>query len=354
MSASVMIMAGGTGGHIFPALAVALALREKGWQVSWLGGPPPSMESRIVATHGFDWVALDFGGVRGKGLSTWLRLPWRMVKALRASAAVVRQRRPDVLVGFGGYISFTTGLMGALLGRPLVLHEQNAIAGTANRWLARWARKRLCAFPHALPRSEWVGNPLREAFLKLPPPEQRYAHRQGPLQILVVGGSLGATALNELVPHALALMPEHDRPVVVHQSGERHLAELTRLYQQHGVHGELRAFIDDMAGEMARADLIIARSGASTVTEVAAVGVAALFVPFPHAVDDHQTQNARFLADDQAAWLIPQRELTAQALSELIQNCDRQTLALMAAKAHGRAQRQATQHLVRACEEVLA
>lgn len=354
MSASVMIMAGGTGGHIFPALAVAEALRQKGWQVSWLGGPPPSMESRVVASHGFDWVALDFGGVRGKGLGTWLRLPWRMIKALYASAQVIRQRKPDVLVGFGGYISFTTGLVGALLGRPLVLHEQNAIAGTANRWLARWASKRMCAFPNALPRSEWVGNPLREAFLKVPAPQVRYAQRQGPLRILVVGGSLGATALNERVPSALALIPEHERPVVVHQSGEKHLAELNRLYEQNGVQGELKAFIDDMAGEMARADLIIARSGASTVTEVAAVGVAALFVPFPHAVDDHQTRNASFLANEKAAWLVPQVELTAQALSQLMRSCDRETLSRMASKAHGMAQRDATEHLVRACEEVVA
>jgi len=248
------------------------------------------MESRVVASHGFDWVALDFGGVRGKGLGTWLRLPWRLIKALYASAQVIRQRRPDVLVGFGGYISFTTGLMGALLGRPLVLHEQNAIAGTANRWLARWASKRMCAFPNALPRSEWVGNPLREAFLKVPEPQVRYAQRQGPLRILVVGGSLGATALNERVPSALALIPERERPLVVHQSGEKHLAELNRLYEQNGVQGELKAFIDDMAGEMARADLVIARSGASR----------------------------------------------------------------MATKAHGMAQRDATEHLVRACEEVVA
>lgn len=352
MTATVMIMAGGTGGHIFPALAVAQSLRSQGWQVRWLGGPAPSMESRIVPGHGFELVTLEFTGVRGKGLGTWLRLPWRLIKAMAASLGVLRRYRPDVVVGFGGYISFTTGLVAGLTGRPLVLHEQNAKAGSANRWLSRWAAKRLCAFPDALPHSDWIGNPLREAFLQVPPPEVRYAQRSGPLRILVVGGSLGASALNDRVPEALSLLPAHARPVVVHQSGEKHLSELTANYQQHGVTGDLRAFIDDMATEMAQADLVIARAGASTVTEVAAVGVAALFVPFPQAVDDHQTANARFLSHDQAALLVPQRELSAKRLAEVIQSLDRNQLMAIACKARSKAQRDATAQVVRACEAV--
>ncbi|MEY4283900.1 MAG: undecaprenyldiphospho-muramoylpentapeptide beta-N-acetylglucosaminyltransferase [Betaproteobacteria bacterium] len=354
MTASVMIMAGGTGGHIFPALAVAEALRSQGWQVRWLGGPAPSMESRIVPGHGFELVTLEFSGVRGKGLGTWLRLPWRMIKALWASLGVIRRYRPDVVVGFGGYISFSTGLMAGLTGCPLVLHEQNAIAGSANRWLSRWASRRLCAFPKALPNSEWVGNPLREDFLNVAEPRQRYANRTGPLRILVVGGSLGAKALNERVPAALSLLPESARPVVVHQSGEKHLPDLIAHYQEHGVNGDLRAFIDDMATELAQADVVIARAGASTVTEVAAVGVAAIFVPFPQAVDDHQTANARFLSQEDAAMLVPQRELSAERLAELILSLDRASLMEMACKARDKGQRQATAHVVRACEELVS
>ncbi len=354
MSASVWIMAGGTGGHIYPAMALAQALRERGWRVQWLGGPAPSMESRLVPEAGFEMLTLSMGGVRGKGLGTWLRLPLNLMRALWQSLSLLRRHRPALLVGFGGYITFATGALAALTGRPLFLHEQNAIAGTANRWLAPLARRCFTAFPKVLAKGEWIGNPLRTALLAVPEPAQRYGQRQGPLRVLVVGGSLGAQALNALVPQALALMPADQRPHVIHQTGDKHWEQAQANYQQAGVAVDLRAYIPDMATELAQADLVIARSGASTVTEVAAVGVAAAFVPFPHAIDDHQTANARFLSDAGAALLLPQHSLSPQGLAELLTQHTREDLLDRAQRARALGQREATQQLLQACEEVLA
>ena len=348
---TALVMAGGTGGHIFPGLAVAQALREQGWRVHWLGAPD-SMESRLVPPRGFAFEAVAFSGVRGKGLLTLALLPLRLLRALVQSALVLRRVRPDVVLGFGGYISLPAGLMAALLRVPLVLHEQNSVAGAANRLLARLARRVFCAFPGALPGALYVGNPLRAEFLQQAAPEERFAGRSGPLQLLVVGGSLGARALNTVVPQALALIPLVQRPVVLHQSGEKQMNELRANYAAAGVEATLTPFIDNTAQAYANADLVLCRAGASTVTEIAAVGAAALFVPFPSAVDDHQTYNARFLVDQGACWLAPQAALTPSFLAAWLQYCERATLLDHAQAAKALENIHATQAIVAACEEL--
>lgn len=347
-SRCALVMAGGTGGHIFPGLAVAEALRAEGWRVHWLGAPG-GMEARLVPPRGFAFEAVDFGGVRGKGAFTLALLPLRLLRAFWQAWRVVRRVRPDVVVGLGGYITFPGGMMGVLAGRPLVLHEQNSVAGLANRVLAHVADRVFCAFPQALPGGEWVGNPLREAFVRQPPPAERFAGRTGPLRLLVVGGSLGAQALNTLVPQALARLPLERRPIVRHQSGERRLQALRDAYAAAGVEAQCVAFIDDTASAYAEADVIIARAGASTVTEIAAVGAAALFVPFPHAVDDHQTTNARFLVDAGAAWLRQQSELTPEWLADWLASLTRENLRQRAERAHAQRKTDAVDALVRAC-----
>ena len=351
-----LVMAGGTGGHIFPGLAVAQALRDKGWRVHWFGGTgtlgQPSMESQLVPAQGFAFESIDFGGVRGKGRMTLLLLPLRLLKAFWQSIQVVRRVKPDVVVGLGGYISFPGGMMAVLLGKPLVLHEQNSVAGLANKVLAGVADRVFTAFPNVIKRGKWVGNPLRTAFLNQPDPTQRFAGRTGPLKLLVVGGSLGAKALNDIVPQALALIPPEARPEVIHQSGAKQIDALRANYAAAGVQASLTPFIDNTAQAFADADLVICRAGASTVTEIAAVGAAALFVPFPFAVDDHQTTNAQFLADQNAAWLVPQAQLTPGYLADMLQKLERTTLLFKGLEAKKMQKIEATQSMVAACEEL--
>lgn len=351
-----LVMAGGTGGHIFPGLAVAEALRERGWRVHWLGGKGsaarPSMESQLVPPRGFSFETIDFSGVRGKGPVTLALLPLRLLKAFWQSVQVIRRVKPDVVVGLGGYIAFPAGLMSVLLGKPLVLHEQNSVAGMVNKLLASVADRVFTAFPGVLKKAQWVGNPLRPAFTRQPDPAVRFAQRRGPLKLLVVGGSLGASALNELVPKALALIPAASRPQVIHQSGARQLEALRTNYQAAGVTAELTPFIEDTAQAFADADLIICRAGASTVTEIAAVGAAALFVPFPSAVDDHQTVNAQFLVAHGGGWLVQQRDLTPSILATMLQKTERLALVQSALQAKTMQKIDATSHLVAACEEL--
>lgn len=351
-----LVMAGGTGGHIFPGLAVAEALRECGWRVHWLGGKGsaerPSMESQLVPPRGFAFESIAFSGVRGKGLATMLFLPARLLKAFWQSVGVIRRVKPDVVVGLGGYIAFPAGLMSILLGKPLVLHEQNSVAGMVNKVLALVADRVFTAFPAVLKNAVWIGNPLRAAFTQQADPAVRFAGRQGPLKVLVVGGSLGAQALNTIVPQAIALIAPEHRPLVTHQSGARQLEALQANYLAAGVAANLTPFIDDTASAFAEADLVICRAGASTVTELAAVGAAALFVPFPAAVDDHQTVNARFLVDQGAGWLIAQRDLTPAVLADLLQKTERTTLMERALAAKKMQKIEATAKMVAACEEL--
>ena len=349
-------MAGGTGGHIFPGLAVASALRMRGWRVHWLGGrgsvQQPSLESQLVPAQGFALDLLDFTGVRGKGLVTLALLPLRLLRAFWQSIQVVRKVRPDVLVGLGGYVSFPGGMMGVLLGKPLLLHEQNSVAGMANRVLAGVADRIFCAFPDALKGARWIGNPLRIEFLQQADPQTRFAGRSGPLKLLVVGGSLGARALNEIVPQALALLSASARPLVVHQSGALQIEALRANYAAAGVQAELTPFIADMAQACADADLVLCRAGASTVTELAALGVAAAFVPFPSAVDDHQTTNARFLVDQGAGWLLPQSSLSPRVLADFLRGTQRPALLACALRARTLAKLEATDEVVAACAEL--
>ena len=349
MSRTLLIMAGGTGGHIFPGLAVAEEARAAGWQVVWMGARG-GMEERLVSRHGIPTAWIRARAARGKGLVQKLLLPMNLLFSFWQSARALRALRPDVVLGMGGYVAFPGGMMASLLGRPLALHEQNAIAGLANRVLARVADRVMVAFPGALEGGAWTGNPVRRDISAVAPPEERFAGRSGALRILVVGGSLGAQALNEAVPGALALLK--DKPVVVHQSGEKHLEALRANYAAAGVHGELVAFIDDMARRYAEADLVICRAGAVTVAELSAAGLASVLVPFPHAVDDHQTANARFLADQGAAVLVPQRELTPRRLAELIGRLDRPALLAMARKARALGKPDAARAVARECMEL--
>jgi len=352
MSRSILIMAGGTGGHIFPALAVADRLREQGWQVTWLGAPD-SMEAELVPKQGYEMALVRFSGLRGKGWLRRLLLPWNLLIALWQSAVAIFLHRPDVVLGMGGYITFPGGMMAAFLRRPLVIHEQNSVAGLSNKVLARVASRVMSGFPDVLPKAIWCGNPVRSSIAALPEPQQRYAARSGKLNVLVVGGSLGAQAINQAVPLALALMSEELRPNVVHQTGRQHHAAVVQMYQQAGVKADIRAFIDDMAESYAAADLVICRSGALTVAELAAAGVASLLIPFPFAVDDHQTHNARFLSERGAAVLLPQTALTAEKLAQWLGEQRREKLLAMAQQARGLARADAAAAVAALCTEIV-
>ncbi len=345
---TILIMAGGTGGHVFPGLAVADILRGRGWRVVWMGAPT-GMEARIVPARGYDMAWVRMSGVRGRGLIAKLLLPLNLLVAFWQSARAIFALRPDVVLGMGGYIAFPGGMMASLLARPLAIHEQNSVAGLANRVLAGVADRIFVAFPGALKKGEWCGNPVRAEIAALSPPEARYAGRSGPLRVLVGGGSLGAQALNEAVPKALALFAAGERPRVVHQAGEKHLDALRANYAAAGVDGELVAFIDDMAARYAEADLVICRAGATTISELCAGGVPGLLVPFPFAVDDHQTANARFLVERGGALLLPQRDLSPKALAALLRSLDRAALLALARKAREAAKPDAARVVADAC-----
>ena len=351
MARTIMIMAGGTGGHVFPALAVADYLREQGWRVVWLGAKT-GMEATLVPRHGYEMAWVRFSGLRGKGMLRALALPMNLLLAFWQSARAILAQRPNVVLGMGGYISFPGGMMASLLRCPLAIHEQNSVAGLANKVLARLADRALQAFPDALPGAQLSGNPVRRDIAALAPPRERLAARSGRLNLLVLGGSLGARALNETVPQALALLPEAQRPQVTHQSGAPHLEALRQGYAAAGVHAEALAFIDDMAARYGAADVVLCRAGALTVSELACAGIASILVPYPHAVDDHQTGNARFLASRGAAILLPQAELSAPRLAELLRGLTHERLLAMAEKARALGKPDATEAVARACMEL--
>ena len=355
---TILVMAGGTGGHVFPALAVADNLKAQGWNVVWLG-TPGGMEARLVPQRGYEMVFVRFSGVRGKGLARLAILPVQLLLAFAQSIAILLRVRPDVVLGMGGFAAFPGGMMAALLAKPLIIHEQNSIAGLTNRVLARLADRVLTGFPDpfafaskAKIKQAMVGNPVRADIAALPAPEQRFAGRSGRLRLLVVGGSLGAAALNDTLPQALALLPESTRPEVIHQSGARQLDRLRANYEKAGVQADTRAFIEDMAELYGWCDLLVCRSGALTLAEIAAAGVASVLVPFPHAVDDHQTHNASFLSDNGAALLLPQTELQAPMLADLLRNFTRETLLGMAQAARRLAKPDATADVAKVCVEL--
>jgi len=348
---TVLIAAGGTGGHIFPGLAVAECLRARGWRVVWCGHPE-RMEGRIVAQHGIAFTPLRFAGVRGKGWTSWLKLPATLGSAYWQARSILNTVRPDVVLGMGGYVAFPAGVAAWLRRIPLVIHEQNAVAGSANRWLAKIAHTALAGFPDALAGARVVGNPVAARILQSPDPAARaQARGDTPLRLLVMGGSLGASILNRVVPQALAQLAPEARPHVLHQAGEQHLDSLKHAYADAGVAADCRAFIDDVGAAMADADVLVCRAGAMTVAEVAAVGVATLFVPLPHAIDDHQRANARFLCDCGSAWMQEQNDFTPAWLAAWLAQRTRAELAHMAARARQHVRAQATEDIARACAQ---
>lgn len=357
----VLMMAGGTGGHVFPALAVADALRARGAQIEWLG-TARGIETRLVPAANIPLHFIRVEGVRGRGLMGLLKAPFLIVYALWQALDVIRQTQPDLVIGFGGFASGPGGVAAKIMGRPLVVHEQNAVAGTTNRLLARIATRILCAFPRAFKNKTAeavtvVGNPVRESIQQLPAPSTRYSARaaqRDPLHVLVLGGSLGAKAINELVPEALAQLSVEQRPLVWHQAGKQHAEVTAALYQTRGVDAKVDAFIDDMAAAYAWADLVICRAGALTVSEVMMAGVAALFIPLPSAIDDHQTANAKHLSDAAAGLQIAQKDLTAARLAALLltELADRASLQTMAENARALATPDSAQQVADICEEV--
>ncbi len=345
---TILIMAGGTAGHVMPALAVAECLVAAGWLVHWMG-TPAGMENRLVAPFAYPMHPVEFSGVRGKHWRTRLMLPFTVLRALWQSMRILRRVKPAVVLGMGGYISLPGGCAARLLGYPLVIHEQNRVAGSANRVLARVANRVLESFPGSLARALLTGNPVRSSIAAIAAPGERFAPRSGRLRLVVIGGSLGAQALNECVPQALAQIAFEQRPQVVHQAGERHLDALRQAYRAAGVEGDLRAFIEDMASLYASADLVICRAGATTVAELASAGVAAILVPYPHAIDDHQSANARFLSEAGAAILLPQAELNPATLAALISELTRDRLLGMAQRARVLGTAQAAQQVMSHC-----
>ena len=356
MAARITIMAGGTGGHVFPALAVAHELKSRGWQVRWLG-TPDSFESRVVPAEGFELDTIASFRLRGQGMISLLKAPFKMLRALSQAWSVLGRQQPQVVLGMGGFASGPGGLVSRLRRIPLIIHEQNAIPGLTNRWLARIAARVLEGFPGSFPASvgaQATGNPLRQAIGLMPTPAEIDDDR--PLHLLIVGGSLGARALNERVPLALASIPGEQRPQVRHQAGRDKADVTANAYRTQGVDAEVAEFVDEMAEAYDWADLVICRSGALTVSELMAAGVAAILVPFPFAVDDHQTANARFLSEAGAAEVIQQDALEPTFLARRLQDLfgDRHRLHRMATKAYGLARRDATQQVADACVRLAA
>ena len=366
MTPTILVMAGGTGGHIFPALAVADRLKAEGWRVVWLG-TRNGMEASMVPKRGHAMEFIEFSGVRGKGMLRLFALPFALLRAFWQAARIIRKLKPNVVLGVGGYVTFPGGMMASLLNRPLTIHEQNSVAGLSNRALSVVADRVLTGFPRAFEEKianpiakflrpnvavEWTGNPVRTDIANIPEPSQRYMRGEQTLSVLVVGGSLGAQVLNDAVPKALSMIDPATRPRVTHQAGVRHIDELRAAYAAAGVSAEICAFIDDMAAAYQHCDLLICRAGALTVAEICAAGIASILVPFPHAVDDHQTHNARFLSDAGAAVLLPQSELTPQRLASLVTQFTRQQLRDMAIKARQFAKPDATEHVAKICMEL--
>jgi len=353
MSGPVMIMAGGTGGHVIPALAVARALKSQARQVVWLG-TRNGLEARLVPAADIEIEWIQVRGLRGAGWRRWLVAPIQLMHALWQSLAAVRRRKPALVLGMGGFVSGPGGIAAWLLRRPLIIHEQNAIAGMTNRLLARFAREVYEAFPGSFPqgvRARHVGNPVRPEIVALESPESRLAGREGAIRLLVFGGSQGSLSLNQEVPGSLARLQGRCNVEVWHQAGERTLALAEQAYRDAGISVRLDSYIDDMAGAYRWADLVICRAGALTVAELAAAGLASILVPFAAAVDDHQTRNARYLCDAGAAALISESSLRSGQLDRLLLDLagSRQRLLAMAVAARGLAKPHALQALVSAC-----
>jgi UDP-N-acetylglucosamine--N-acetylmuramyl-(pentapeptide) pyrophosphoryl-undecaprenol N-acetylglucosamine transferase len=348
---TLMVMAGGTGGHVYPAIAVADYLKASGWNIVWLA-TELGMENRLIEGKGYQKAMITMQGVRGKGLLGWLLLPIKLVKALTQSFSAMRKYQPNVVLGMGGFAAFPGGLMARMLAKPLVIHEQNSVAGLTNKLISKIATRVLAAFPKALEKASVVGNPVRSDITNIAKPLTRFKKHQGALRILVVGGSLGAQALNELIPQALAAIPLENRPVVIHQAGVKHIDTLRKNYAEHAVDAECLAFIENMSDMYSWADFVICRAGAMTVAELSVVGLGSLLVPFPFAVDDHQTTNAAYLAENDAAFLVQQKELTKEKLVGILMSLTRSSCLKMAESARALGKPDATFDVARVCMEV--
>lgn len=350
-----LMMAGGTGGHVFPALATARMLQSRGHEVFWLGSSG-GMEERLIADTDIPLAVIHVSGLRGKGRLALLLAPFRLMRALGQAFTEMRRIKPQCVVGMGGFVTGPGGIAAWLTRTPLVIHEQNAIAGMTNRLLVRFAHTVLEAFPGSFGQkviTRCTGNPVRQDLAALSAPEERLAGRTGSLRLLVVGGSLGAQVFNQTVPEAMALIPEEQRPVVRHQCGEKHLDAAEAAYKKHGVEARVESFIKDMAQAYEWADLVVCRSGALTVSELCVAGVGAVLVPFPHAVDDHQTRNARQMVNVGGAILISQPKLSAEALAQTLTEMtdSRKRILEMATAAKSLARPDATERVVNYCLE---
>jgi UDP-N-acetylglucosamine--N-acetylmuramyl-(pentapeptide) pyrophosphoryl-undecaprenol N-acetylglucosamine transferase len=353
---TIMIMAGGTGGHVFPALAVARTLRDQGVHIVWLG-TRTGIEARVVPAAGFALETISIRGLRGGGLLRWLLLPMRLNLAMWQAWRILRRRKPDAVLAMGGFASGPGSLMASALRIPLLIHEQNAIAGLTNRWLAKIADVVLAGFPTAFGERRGVrvvGNPVRSEIVALPTPAVRLAGHYGRLRLLIVGGSQGAQVFNRIVPEAVRALPETNRPMLWHQTGQRDEATVAETYSVFLPDARVTAFIEDMAAAYAWADLVICRAGAMTIAELAAAGVAAILVPFPHATDDHQSANARYLATRDAAVLVPQSAFTPAQLTTLLTNfsANRAHLQRLAVNARACATIDATANVAQLCREM--
>ena len=349
MNKTLMVMAGGTGGHVYPAMAVADYLKAKGWNIVWLcteGG----MENRLIASKDYQKAMITMRGVRGKGLLGWVLLPVKLSIALVQTYKAIAKFQPNLVLGKGGFAAFPGGLMAWISRKPLVIHEQNSVAGLTNKTLAHFAKRVLTAFPAAFgSKALLVGNPVRADITEILSPVARLEDHTGQLRLLVVGGSLGAQALNDVLPKALAEIAPESRPLVVHQAGEKHITALQANYQVAGVSADTKAFIQDMAAMYSWADIVICRAGALTIAEVSAAGVASVLVPFPFAVDDHQTSNAHYLSEAGAAILISQTEFTVAKVVTLLQNLTRKQCLAMAIKARALGKPEATATVANIC-----
>lgn len=333
---NILLMAGGTGGHIFPALAVAHVLQQRGHDIVWLGSEN-SMEARLVPQYGITLETVAMKGLRGNGIKRKLAMPWMIWQAVKTAKNILQTHKIDAVLGFGGFVTFPGGLAAKLSGIPIIVHEQNAVAGLANKQLAKWATRVLCAFPQAFDANKiphrLVGNPVRADIAALPAPEERFDTRSGSLNISIVGGSLGAQAFNQMIPQALALLPEHARPHITHQTGRGQLESVQAAYAQLGVAAQCVEFIHDMTAVYRDSDILICRAGALTIAELAAAGTGALLIPFPHAVDDHQTANARYFVSAQAGLLLPQAQLQPENLADILASLTREQCLAWATQA---------------------
>ncbi|MFT3928674.1 MAG: undecaprenyldiphospho-muramoylpentapeptide beta-N-acetylglucosaminyltransferase [Spongiibacteraceae bacterium] len=354
--ATVLIMAGGTGGHVFPALAAADVLLRSGVRVQWLG-TARGIEADLVPKSGIPLHFISVTGLRGKGLRAQIAAPFRLARALWQAIQVLKRVNPQCVLGLGGFASGPGGVAAKLLRKPLVIHEQNAIAGTTNRLLAFIAKRILLGYPHAIEsdRAEFVGNPVRTTIANLALPEQRWRERTGALRLLVLGGSLGAQPINNVIPAAIEQLPENLRPEIIHQTGKSHAEAVSAQYAEKNIAARVEPFIDDMAAAYAWADVVLCRAGALTVAELAAAGVGAILVPLPHAIDDHQTHNARWLSEQNAGVLIPQHELSAEHLANVLRELSAkpQELLAWAHNARALAKPDAAQRVAAACLECL-